>query len=234
MNFIKAKDTYRKNAVVQGKMAKRLIEETLKICGGKFGKVLEIGSGTGILTDEIYKRFEFGGLFLNDLTENYTEHTPKKFYRGDFLKVKIEEKFDLIMSNAVFQWIEDYNSLFLKINSLLNEGGRLCFTSFGKKNFIQIKETTGFSLNYEDFEERLKKTGFKVLYKEEELQTLYFEDVRKILEHIRATGTGSNSACLWTKSKYEQFVKKYREYYEDNNGTELTYHPVYYIAEKTT
>jgi len=232
MNFTKVKDTYRENAVVQGKMAKKLVYELCAKCGASFYNVFEIGAGTGLLTDNIFKNIEFNRLFLNDLTENFTGYTPFKYYKGDILEVEIKEKFDLMLSNAVFQWVDDKQKLFNKLFNLLNEGGTLAFTTFGKENFNQIKDTIGFSLDYADLTPFIKKAGFKVLYFEEELETLYFKDVRNILEHIKLTGVGANAGCLWTKNKYEIFKERYLKNFSDNNGVELTYHPLYFICKK--
>lgn len=231
-NFTKAKDTYKKNAIVQGKMAKKLVYETVKNFGDNFKDILEIGSGTGLLTDEIFRRIKFENLFLNDLTENFTEIFPFKYYKGDILNTEIYENFDLIMSNAVFQWINDKESLFLKLYGLLNPGGMLSFTTFGRENFCQIKDISGFGLEYKDIEPSISKTGFEILYFEEELETLYFESVQKILEHIKLTGVGTNANCLWTKRKYEAFREEYLKRFLDNNGVELTYHPQYFILRK--
>lgn len=232
MNFVKAKDTYRKNAVVQGKMAKKLIAETLHKCGADFKTVFEIGAGTGLLSDTVSEKLNYEKLFLNDLTENFTGITPFKYYKGDILKINIKEKFDLIISNAVFQWIKDKEKLFNKLFNLLNSGGILAFTTFGSENFNQIKDTASFSLDYTDLTPYIKKTGFEILYFEEELETLYFNDVRNILEHIKLTGVGANANCLWTKHKYEMFKEKYLESFSDTNGVALTYHPLYFICKK--
>ncbi len=232
MNFVKAKDTYRENAVVQGKMAKKLIKETVQKCGAGFENVFEIGAGTGLLSDIALEKLKCEKLFLNDLTENYTGITPVKYYRGDILEINIKEKFDLIISNAVFQWVKDKEGLFNKLFNSINEGGILAFTTFGAENFNQIKDITGFSLDYTDLTPYIEKAGFKILYFEEELETLYFNDVRNILEHIKLTGVGANANCLWTKHKYEIFKEKYLEKFSDTNGVSLTYHPLYFICKK--
>ncbi len=232
MNFSKAKDTYRKNAIVQRLMAKKLISEVTKNYGNSFDNILEIGTGTGLLTDEITSKLNIKKLYLNDLTKNFTGTTPCKYYQGDILEILkcgIKEKFNLIISNAVFQWIDDKEELLLKLKDRLQNKGLIAFSSFGHKNFCQIKHTAGLGLNYESFAPLLKKTGFKILYFEEELETLYFKDMQNLLEHIRLTGVGT-SKTLWTKQKYEIFKEEYLRNFSDENGVELTYHPVYYIC----
>jgi len=247
MDFVKAKDTYRKNAIVQRKMAKKLVFETLKF-GDRFQNIFEIGSGTGLLTDEIISNFSFEKIFLNDITDNFTGVVPFRYYKGNILDIECEALevsktgkvnaagFDLIMSNAVFQWINDKELLFSKIFRFMTKGGILSFTTFGEENFSQIKNISGFGLEYPDRGDifpLLKKIGFEILFFEEELETLYFESVQKILEHIKLTGVGTGANCLWTRKKYEAFKKEYLKHFSDANGVELTYHPQYYILRKT-
>lgn len=42
-----------------------------------------------------------------------------KFVAGDIEKINLEEKFDLIVSNAVMQWITDIDELLLKYTETL-------------------------------------------------------------------------------------------------------------------
>lgn len=232
LNFEGAKETYRKNAVVQKRMAKKLIAEILKTCGGAFDNILEIGAGTGFLTDEITKSIHYKHLFLNDITENFTGHIPYKYLKGDIISTILEENaFDLMLSGAAIQWVNDREKLFYKLNKSLKTGGILAFSAFGKENFSQIKDITGFSLNYDFPEKIFKEAGFCVLYFEEELETLYFEGIEDILKHIKLTGVGASKG-LWTKNKYETFKNEYLKRYKDGNGFELTYHPVYFILKK--
>lgn len=236
-NFSKAKNTYRKNAIAQAKMAKKLIGEIISSTGKTdFNNIFETGCGTGLLTDEIIKNLKYKKLFLNDVTENFTSITPARYFEGDITDINIEDiTVDLAASNAVFQWIDDKEKLFLKIFNVLKNNGTFAFTTFGCDNFKQIKDLTGFSLKYENPDaliKKLKNTGFKILYFEEELETLYFDNVKKILEHIKYTGVGAGTRYFWSKGKYEIFKEEYLKNFSDKNGVELTYHPMYFICRK--
>ena len=231
MDFTKAKNTYKKNAAVQKQMAKTLVQKTSDFFGKSFEKILEIGSGTGFLTDEININFKYKELVLNDITENYTDFEPSKYIKGDILHVEIPKNLDLIISNAVFQWIEDYNLLFKKLKNSLKKEGALCFSTFGYKNFSQIKDITGIGLSYPDLSNMIKKSGFEILYYEEGLQTLYFKSLKEVLLHIKFTGVKTENK-IWTKKDYKNFEEKYLEKYKDNLGFELTYHPCFYILKR--
>ncbi|MCD8025061.1 MAG: methyltransferase domain-containing protein, partial [Candidatus Gastranaerophilales bacterium] len=148
MNFENAKNSYRKNAIIQKQMAKTLVMLLIKNCGTGYSNIFEIGSGTGFLTDEIKNTLNFEEITLNDINDNYTGFEPYEYLKGDIEKIPILKKFDLIISNAVFQWLNDYESLFKKLYLALKDNGKLVFSAFGSKNFIQIKDITGIGLDY--------------------------------------------------------------------------------------
>ncbi len=231
MDFIKAKDTYKKNAIIQKQMAKNLISLLIKKEGNTYDRTFEIGVGTGFLTDEIKKNIKYKKLFLNDINDNYTAYRDE-FIKGDILRIDIPHNLDLILSNAVFQWIKDYNLLFSKLNKAIKKGGFVGFSYFGSKNFYQIKEITNIGLDYPDLNKYIENNGFEILYFEEELKTMCFKDIYEILSHIKLTGVKTENK-VWTKSYLFNFREKYEQKYQSNLGLELTYHPVYYILKKS-
>lgn len=230
MDFEKAKNSYRENAVVQKQMAQNLILNLIKIKGNNFDNVFETGVGTGFLTDEIRKNLSFKKIVLNDLTDNFTNFTPDLYIKGDINKIEVPCFFDLILSNAMFQWVDDYDLLFKRLHSFLNEKGVVCFSYFGEKNFSQIKDITGIGLDYPTLDYFIKNNGFEILYFEEELKTLYFKNPFELLSHIKFTGVRVKNR-KWTKKDFKNFEEKYLENYKDDLGCELTYHPVYFVIE---
>ena len=69
--FLSSIKTYDSNAIVQKEMAVKLIDSVIENLGTKFNHVLEIGSGTGLLTQEIVDKIEFRKLITNDLASDY-------------------------------------------------------------------------------------------------------------------------------------------------------------------
>ena len=230
MEFEKAKTTYRKKSFVQKQMAHYLIKFLIKNFKKEYDTVFEIGSGTGFLTDEIREKIKYKKIILNDLTDNFTNFEPDIYIKGDINKITLPKNVDLILSNAVFQWVNDYETLFKRLRKIINKEGLIAFSYFGKKNFIQIKDITGIGLEYPVLDDFIKKEGFKILYFEEELKTLYFKDVHNLLDHIKFTGVKAEDK-VWTKKDYNGFKNKYFEKYKDNMGFELTYHPLYYVIK---
>ena len=131
-----------------------------------FDTILELGAGTGLLTKRIAKNIKFSNYYANDLIEKSKHYIQKvipdaMFFAGNALKIKSPRKADLIVSNAMFQWFKDINSVFDK--NILNKGGFLAFSTFSPTNFKEIKELTGLSLKYKSIDEI--KSAFRKLAK---------------------------------------------------------------------
>ncbi len=235
MNFAKAQKTYNQNAIVQKEMAKKLFKvfEGFSLMPSK---MLEIGSGTGFLTSHLLKAFPEAQIFLNDINANQTGFSSPKFLQGNICEVEIPQELDLVVSNAVFQWVGDLDELFQKLYCALAPGGLLAFSAFGPLNYKQFGEQD--MLNYpslSELEYLLTRNSFEILYLEHELKTLYFQDAREVLEHVRATGVTTFSTTkrgMWTKETLKTFEETYLAQNSSANGVELTYHPLYCCAKK--
>ena len=228
--FAKSIKTYDENAFVQKGMAAKL--KTMLI-PKPYRKVLEIGCGTGFLTNIVSKDLDFETYIANDLVEDckryINEINPKiEFVSGDIKEVlnNSNQTFDLIISNAALQWVPDYEEFFNILLKKLNPTGVLLFSTFGKKNFAEIYETIGVSLNYPSKEE-LKNIFRNYTCKiEEELEVLSFNSALDVLKHIKYTGVNCLSASTWTKSNLKDFEEKYKK------PAVLTYNPVYVYIQK--
>ena len=173
--------------------------------------------------------------FLNDITDVSGLYPSDNFILGDIEQVNLSKKeyiFDLIISNATFQWINDLNNLFKNLYMNLEKEGYFCFTTFGKENFIELKRVANISLKYYSLENLsyiLSSNNFEILHIEEDMNKLFFENPYQVLKHIKNTGVNSIKKAIWTKNKLNNFINTYQEFYTDIS---LTYHPIYIICKK--
>lgn len=231
-------ETYNSSAVIQKEMAQKLVDLTLQNCGNKYGKIFEFGAGTGFLSKLILNEISFDEYYANDIIEE-SEYCIKniikdvKFLAGDIEKLELNQKFDLVLSNAVVQWIENIDELFEKIKSNLNNDGFFAFTTFGEQNFREIKETTGVSLNYLKSETLKNKCGkdFEILVFDENIQTLCFDSPIEVLKHIKKSGTNAIKSQKWTVSKLKDFEKFYKKSFGVGEKVMLTYNPIFVILK---
>jgi trans-aconitate 2-methyltransferase len=93
--------------------------------------MLDLGCGTGELTHALHVAHQLGESVGIDSSEKMLEETPKykarglTFERVDILDFKPVKPFDLVISNAALQWIDNHEALFGKIVKWIKPGGTL-------------------------------------------------------------------------------------------------------------
>lgn len=92
-------------------------------------KVADLGCGTGNLTSILADKFEDADVTGIDSSETMLSKATFKNVRFERKTVEAQlneaTKWDLIISNATMQWIDDHNSFFPLMISRLNIGGQL-------------------------------------------------------------------------------------------------------------
>lgn len=235
-SFKKNLRTYDENAFVQKVMAENL---TRLIPAKKFKKVLEIGIGTGFFTKLLAEKIDYEEFFANDIVSecsNYLSQIIKGaiFVNGDIEDVKIPKGLDLVVSNATFQWINDSDDIFSKISSSLNPDADLVFSTFGVKNFIELKDSAHIGLDYlphKELESLLNKY-FEIIEIRVEEQKVCFKKFRDILKHIKLTGVNGISNKRYTITELKEIEQRYSEKYKQDKGFVLTYNPIYVHVRK--
>lgn len=227
--FAKNLDTYNDNAKIQKKMAERLLSFLER---KDFNDILEIGCGTGFLTQLVNDSFNFNTYTANDIVESCEKYVkeinPKiNFIPADIEKAveKSDKKYDLIISNAAFQWVENLESFIKLLISKLNEGGILLFSTFGPENFREVNFVLGKTLPYysaKELQEIIK--DYKNIV-EQEMHVMAFKTPKDILKHIKSTGVNALEMVSWTKTDMQKFENGYNNFC--SGIPTLTYHPIY-------
>ena len=224
--FSKSLKTYDDNAIVQKQMAEKLIDFLPK---KEFKSVLEIGCATGLLTKQINSKISFSEFSANDIVveaENYVKNIiPNfEFINGDIEEIKLDKKYDLIISNACLQWCTNIEETILKLKNSLNEDGVLAVSVFGKDNLKELNEILNIPVKTVDTT-KLPKNTLVV----EETVNMFFDSPIDVLRHIKLTGANAIKEMKLTKSILKDFEEKYYEKFALKNRVQLTYNPVYLI-----
>jgi len=251
--FEKSMLTYNENANIQKEIGTELMEALLThYPNDTFAQVLELGAGTGLYTQKIIAKLNFKKLNCNDLSDNYLKGLKKlipakkaiqfNFIKGDFEDTsKLLTNNNLITANAAIQWLENPAIFFASLPKLLVPKGIIAFSTFAPGNLQEIKELTGFHLNYHSTTtlERFIKPYFNIKYIKQKQYQLKFKSPRAILRHLKHTGVTGIKKMHWTKNALLAFEDKYRARFSIDIGTELepstqvtlTYTPIIIIAE---
>lgn len=143
-NFSKSAYTYEDHASVQRLCAERLIDIIDLDC---FSKIIEIGCGTGVYTRMLAERYPQAEITAVDISRDMIVEARKnvdlpkvKFEIIDAEQLRSSEKYDLITSNASFQWFGDLEKAFSSFSKNLSEQGLLCFSMYGPDTFKEFKE----------------------------------------------------------------------------------------------
>lgn len=232
--FSKCISTYDENAKIQKRMAEKLLS---MLKNENYPKVLEIGCGTGLLTKLAIKKLEFKSYVANDIVGDckdfITSLSPEiKFVQDDIENIiqKSDNKFDLIISNAAFQWIDDIENFINILYNKLEPNGILLFSTFGVENFRELSFALDKNLSYhssKEYRELLKNFQLEI---DEEAHILAFKTPKDVLKHIKLTGVNAIDETKWTKSDMIRFEKGYNNFCSFRPT--LTYNPIYIKISK--
>lgn len=217
-SFLRAKDTYFKNAIVQNDMREVLLSEI----NGRFCRVLELGSNRGEFSKMVAKKIEFSEFYcvdINDFSLDYGKEfifvkQDLRDFKNSFL-AKMD--FDLIISNACFQWLD----LAKLINEIPKSNSKLVFSTFGVNNLWQIKEHFGVGLEYLSIDEieQILKPHYQNIKIYEKNYELMFNSSIDVFRHLKLSGVNAFSGVFLGKNDLKIFNDKYHN--------TLNYHAIF-------
>ena len=237
--FSRSLTTYQDAAVVQKRMAGKLCELLKQATATRdFGTVLELGCGTGFLTDAFKGCFSWESLHLYDLIAECSRyHAQRPNTRFQVADINVFDDYppaDLILAGATFQWVHDMDALLERLARILKPGGLLAFTTFAPGNVKEVSTITGVGLSYlteGQISKKLTETGFHRITLETLTLTEHFCSPRAVLAHLKATGvTASSENRVWTKASLSAFEKHYDAFKTSDGYYPLTYTPLYCVA----
>ena len=239
--FSRRLEGYRSHAIVQREMAVKLLENLVSFSGtDRFARIFEIGCGAGILSEKIAAALDYDALVLNDIVAG-CNCIAGRIPRSEFLAADVESlsllpgPFDLIISNAVVQWLAEPEKLFTRALNALNPGGVFAFSSFAPDNMREVRELTGAGLPYTEptMLEEWGRARFPVVKVSTGQTVLKFEDPMDVLRHLRATGVNAIKAPpFWNRRKLQEFRNSYEARFGRAGRVTLTYSPLYFYARR--
>lgn len=144
-NFDSKSMTYDQNCRIQKTIAHNLAAD---LPDEKISNILEIGCGTGNLTQYLLCLYKNKNFCITDISPSMLRNAQEKFPAKN-IEWKIfdgenpdtSNKYDLIVANMAFQWFEDMDSALINLTKRLKDGGSLFYSIPGFKSFKEWKDT---------------------------------------------------------------------------------------------
>lgn len=245
-HFSLSAQTYDHATPVQQSMSERLLQSVAESYADSDGpeKILEIGCGTGYLTHGLSSRYPDAEITALDISEAMAHLTSQRCPWAEVINIDAEDylsatqlKYDLVISNATFQWFSDPHQAVLNAHACLKAGGLFALASFGQNTFHELRQS--FNHAYERLNldkqahvvemidvNRLRESYLNAHVEEFEINPT-FESVRSFLKSIQAAGAvnAQRHSASMRRDVYKLMSRFYEQQFShDTHGISVTYH----------
>ncbi|KAB2457257.1 malonyl-ACP O-methyltransferase BioC [Bacillus sp. CH126_4D] len=244
--------SYDQYANVQKKMAQSLLSTLNRRYSANASiRILELGCGTGYVTEQLSNLFPKAHITAIDFAESMiaVAKTRKNvnnvtFYCEDIERLRLEKTYDVIISNATFQWLNDLKQVIRNLFHHLSIDGILLFSTFGQETFQELHAS--FQRAKEEKNIQNETSIGQRFYSKNQLrhiceietgdvhvsETCYIErftEVREFLHSIRKVGaTNSNEETYCqSPSLFRAMLRIYERDFTENEGIMATYHALF-------
>lgn len=273
-HFDRHASEYDRYAVVQKEMADKLLARLSACFNGLPGKddplrVLEIGCGTGYLTEKLAQLWPKAEIVAVDISEAMVNQAQKRLGRTlDRCRFIVDDaerwardeeqgdgglhhQFDIMVSNATFQWFVEPEQTVSRLLNRLRSGGFFAFSTFGPRTFHELHESFrmaeaelglphlphGQTFVTPDEWQRWLTAQATVRASEAYEHVMTYASVREFLDHVKRIGAGnankgrSHTAGV-NRALFRLMYERYRERFGDDKGIFATYDVLLYVCEK--
>jgi len=254
-NFARRAGSYDRHAEVQRLMARGLLARVEEVLP-RARKILEVGCGTGYLTALLRQANREAELVALDLDAALLAQARSRlgpdprvswlvadgefFDRGDF---------DLIISNAAFQWFTRPQETLQAYARILSPGGCLAFSSLGPRTFRELETSLSLAaaalhlertpeipaqkfLTLQDWQNLLDLAGLAPVQAGQQLLEAHYPTVPEFLKALQATGATNPRPRAFSPRLLQALIRAYDTRFRQNGSIPATYEIFWALARK--
>jgi len=219
------------------------------------GRILDIGMGTGYLTNKLCALFPEAHVVGIDFAAGMVASARRKYegltiIQGDAQALPFGAKvFDLAVSNLAYQWVVDLPAALKGVSGILQREGQLHATVFGHGTLSELFEALAHALPQEkggapavlrqmpfkmDVIEALQASGFRDFDVKSESIKTHFPDMFALLKWLKDIGANTPMAPVFLgKSTLARASEYYREKFNDQWGVYATFEVLWINATRS-
>ena len=256
--FSRAAASYDAAAVLQREVCTRMLER-LDYVKLRPERLLDVGSGTGWGGRQLAEKYPQAQVISLDIAIGMLQNAQsrsgwwQKLFGGrrqmsvcgDVEALPLaSNSMELIWSNLALQWCNDLPATFVELHRVLKVDGLLMFSTFGPDTLKELRQAFNgvddhTHLNrfadMHDVGDMLLQAGFAEPVMDMEYLTLTYDDVRGVLQDLKAIGahnaTAGRGRGLMGKNAWASLLENY-EKLRRNGKLPATYEVVYGHAWK--
>ncbi|RRQ22108.1 malonyl-ACP O-methyltransferase BioC [Thiohalobacter thiocyanaticus] len=228
--FNRAAATYDGVAVLQREVGQRLLER-LELIRLQPEWALDLGAGTGQITQALLRRYRGSRVLALDLAEAMLAQTRRaagwwrrpRLVCGDAEQLPLaDDSVDLLVSNLTLQWCNSLDRAFAEFRRVLRPGGALFFTTFGPDTLKEVRDSwaevdghshTNRFIDMHDIGDALVRAGLAEPVMDVERLQLTYRDLPRLVREIKALGahnvTAGRARSLTGRAHWRAFEQAY-------------------------
>jgi len=242
--FSHASNSYDAHAVLQREIGDRLLAhmEFTKI---EPRHILDIGCGTGYFTRLLRKKFRRAEITAVDLSPTMVQQARimqdrrMPWHGRHYYTVAnatalpfTSERFDLVCSNLVMQWVPKPDAMMQEMRRVLAPGGLMLFSTFGRRTLHELRQSltaidpayAASVLPFADvmsLGDALMTLPVELPVTDSDLFTLTYPDARSLMRELKALGASASAINRPPRGLYGRaMIRKLEQHYHAHHGTD--------------
>lgn len=197
-------------------------------------KIVDLGCGDGRLTKILHEKLNASYTLGIDSSKemlakaHFFQIANLNFEERSIQTLNFDHTFDLVISNAAFQWVPDHPTSMQRLEGLLSPGGQLAIQMPANQDFLthviaaELASEEPFRqavypfyplhhlLSMEDYAQLFEKMGFENQVIRLQLYTHFLESTASVVEWMRGSLLTYYKSYL-SPDLYEKFLKEYQK-----------------------